>query len=249
MYFLKFVLDVKYVDMKENLPTKTTCGLDSEIYYVDMQNTRVESTYVDMNSVEVTETSGGEANVGQTTNPAVISNSSKMNSEPGSQTSQTNTLGSSSVESGNVKDDVTTTQTNSNQAEGTKENKSSQRKTPIKGIAAVVVLDDDYDNLPSSDDECYVKQQQQQQQQQQKEPSPKDDKPKQQPTESPTTKDSHPINSAERNNNDNVSSLCKDPDDVVVGDDYDNLSSCDEDDDDDDNYVSTDQMIFDWLIF
>ena len=99
-------------------------------------------------------------------------NDSKTNIDPGSQSGQKNTLGSSKI-AGNEKNDVPLP--NSSQAQEENKEKSMaqvpQTQQADKKIDVVTVLDDDYDNLPSSDDECFDQQPQQQElQQQQQQP-------------------------------------------------------------------------------
>jgi len=152
----------------------------------------------------------------------LTNNDSKTNIEPGSQSSRKNTLGSS-ISAGDEKNDVTpktSTILNSSQAqEGNKEMKSMAQapltKQADKKIDAVVVLDDDYDNLPSSDDEYFNQQPQRQRpQRQQQQPSLKDNQPQQQQqqqSESQTNVEDHhrQIKSSVKNinNNNNVSLL------------------------------------------
>jgi len=182
----------------------------------------------------------------------LTNNDSKTNIEPGSQSSRKNTLGSS-ISAGDEKNVTPKTSTilNSSQAqEGNKEKsmaQAPQTKQADKKTDAVVVLDDDYDNLPSSDDEYFDQQPQRQRpQRQQQQPSLKDNQPQQQQQQSESHHHRQIKSSVKNiNNNNNVSAPGKHlGDDIVVGDDYDNLpSSSDEDCDGDDKYICTDQMV------
>ena len=118
---------------------------------------------------------------------------SKTNIDPGLQSCQKNTLGSSKV-AGNEKNDVPP-QNSSQAQEENKENsmvQAPQTQQADKKIDVVAVLDDDYDNLPSSDDECFdqqPQQQSQQQQQQQQQPQQsQQEQPQQKKQEQPSLK-------------------------------------------------------------